>query len=160
AFVSARNEHDLRCRSVEVEQPEAQRKAGLVRHLNVEEDDVGVKQLCCGDRRLAVVRLADDLEPLCLQHSPGGTAKARVVADDEDRLGHAEIVADAGFHRGTAARTLYAIPFDLPVRTTEDPSVSLTEQSASARVSAERSTYVARGVAAPKLVVDSASGAR
>jgi len=38
--------------------------------------------------------------------------------------------------------------------------VSLTEQSASARVSAERSKYVARGVSTPKLVVDSASGAR
>src|SRR5262249_50729669 len=138
----------------------AQREAGLVRQLNVEEYHVGVKRPCCGDRRLAVVRLADDLEPVCLQHGPGRTAKARVVVDDEDRPGHAEIVAEAAIRRGTAARTLYAIPFDLPVRTTEDPSVSLTEQSASARVSAERSAYVARGVATPKLVVESASGAR
>jgi len=38
--------------------------------------------------------------------------------------------------------------------------VSLTEHSASARVAAERSKYVARGVSTPRLVVDSASGAR
>ncbi len=38
--------------------------------------------------------------------------------------------------------------------------MSLTEQSASARVSTERSKYVARGVSTPKLVVESASGAR
>ncbi len=75
-------------------------------------------------------------------------------------FGTLEIVADGAFQRGTAARTLGTIAFDLPVRTAEDPSVSLTEQSASARVTAERGTYVARGVATPKLVVASASGAR
>jgi 4-aminobutyrate aminotransferase / (S)-3-amino-2-methylpropionate transaminase / 5-aminovalerate transaminase len=72
-------------------------------------------------------------------------------------FGIAQIVADVPLRRGTAARTL---AFDLLVRTAEDHGVSLTEQSASARISADRSRYVARGVSTPKLVVESASGAR
>jgi 4-aminobutyrate aminotransferase len=95
-----------------------------------------------------------------------------VVVDDQHGFRHlGEIVADASSGRCTAARTVrVGIPasetpaewpiLDLGSATTQDPGVSVTQQTASERVSAERARYVARGVSTPRLVVESASGAR
>ena len=56
--------------------------------MDVEQDDVRLQLLRCGDRRGGVGRLPDDPEPVTLEHLSRARAKAGVIIDDEDGLHH------------------------------------------------------------------------
>ena len=66
-----------------------------VGQLDVEQHHLGPQPAALVQRRRAVDRLADDLEPLGLEHHPRAGPKGRVVVDDEDPVAH-ELVNDCG----------------------------------------------------------------
>src|SRR5439155_3917627 len=90
--VPARGQDHRRRAAVRPRQPARDLEAVEVRQLHVEEDDVGSKLSYGLDRRLAVSRLADDVELPGLEAHPCRRAKAGVVVDDQDAR-HVRILA-------------------------------------------------------------------
>ena len=79
--------HDRR-RVVVTGQRLADREAVDVRELDVEQHQRRLERARRGERGGAVVRLADDVEPVGLQERAGERPEVRMVVDDQDALTH------------------------------------------------------------------------
>ena len=69
------------------------REAVRVRQQDVQENELGPERLDGGERRSAVLRLADDGEAASLEQPAGETAEAGVVVHDQHRRRHVRIVS-------------------------------------------------------------------
>ena len=92
----------------------ADREPVDVRQLDVQQHERRLERARRRQRRGAVVRLADDLEPAGLQQRAGERAEVGVVVDDQDGRAHAAIVArrpgpTSGLTLARAARTAFAL---------------------------------------------------
>src|SRR5262249_18178120 len=138
---------------------------GPVGQLDVEQHDVRMERVRRLDPAAGRLRLADHLKSVRLEDCACRSAKARVIVDDQDGSWHWKKRGRRLHGRAVRLPTLLSLrshpfPIDLRARKTEDSGVSVSQESISARVTADRARFVARGVATPRLVVDRAEGAR
>ena len=87
APIPTRDQDDLRTVGIGSE-PSGDFEAVHPGELDVEEHDLRVQVSHCPDGRLAILRKADDVEPLELEQGPSRGTEVLVVVNDQQRLPH------------------------------------------------------------------------